>query len=325
MDIYRFDEPVEISQEQSLLDYAHSYLVDGFYQPPFNLEHFDKAARANVYCRSGIQVKRNILIATLVYSTKIITLEELTAFVNDYLTTGNGYLIKIRNMLGEVVQLRHLPALYMRVGKNRNRYAYEKNWFEKDTYQGNRIIHLKELDLRQEIYGIPEWFAAISQSLLAEAATLFRRKYYRNGAHAGFLLYINTPKIGEKEEDKIAKELQSMRGLGNFSNIIVNGRGDDKSKLELIPIGQIDAKDDFLNIKNATRDDIMAAHRVPPQLLTVLPANVGGFGDAKIASEVFLINEIKPLQDKIMSINEIIGKEVFTTKDYQLWENMEQK
>ena len=31
----------------------------------------------------------------------------------------------------------------------------------------------------------------------------------------------------------------------------------------------------FLNIKDVTRDDILAAHRVPPQLLGVVPKNTG--------------------------------------------------
>jgi len=170
--------------------------------------------------------------------------------------------------------------------------------------------------MRQEIYGIPEWFAAVSSTLLSESATLFRRKYYKNGAHAGFLLYVNSPAIGEEEE--ISEQLNSFKGLGNFQNMFINGRGTEKYRPELIPIGQIDAKDEFLNIKNATRDDIMAAHRVPPQLMGVMPSNMGGFGDVKKAAAVFFANEITPLHTKLLSINDIVGQTVFTTQTYEL-------
>jgi len=317
MKTWTFDEPIEISKETDLLDYAQSYLIDGFYEPPINFSIFDKASRSSAHCGSGIQVKRNILISTLLLSEHI-SLEHTNAAVHDYLTCGNMYLFKVKNMMGEVVRLEHLPALYMRVGEKRKKYAYIKGWMDKDIYPENKIIHLKQLDMRQEVYGIPEWFAAVSSTLLSESATLFRRKYYKNGAHAGFLLYVNNATIGVDEEDEISEQLNSLNGLGNFRNMFINGRGLDKTKPELIPVGQIDAKDEFLNIKNATRDDIMAAHRVPPQMMGIIPSNTSGLGDVKKAAEVFFVNEIMPIQAKLLSINDMIGQEVFSTQPYEL-------
>lgn len=55
------------------------------------------------------------------------------------------------------------------------------------------------------------------------------------------------------------------------------------------------AKDEFLNIKNVSRDDMMAAHRVPPQMMGIMPSNVREFGDIEKASLVFVRNEIIPL------------------------------
>lgn len=37
-----------------------------------------------------------------------------------------------------------------------------------------------------------------------------------------------------------------------------------KDGLQLIPISEVAVKDDFASIKNACRDDVLAAHRVPP-------------------------------------------------------------
>ncbi|GKI83753.1 hypothetical protein RZQ47_01420 [Klebsiella variicola subsp. variicola] len=36
------------------------------------------------------------------------------------------------------------------------------------------------------------------------------------------------------------------------------------------------AKDEFLNIKNVSRGDLMAAHCVPPQMMGIMPSIVGG-------------------------------------------------
>ncbi|KJV32401.1 hypothetical protein VI01_08710 [Pantoea sp. SM3] len=58
------------------------------------------------------------------------------------------------------------------------------------------------------------------------------------------------------------------------------------------------AKDEFLNIKNVSRDDMMAAHRVPPQMMGIIPNNTGGFGYVEKASKAFVRNELIPLQKK---------------------------
>lgn len=47
------------------------------------------------------------------------------------------------------------------------------------------IFHLLEPDINQEIYGLPGYLSAIPSILFNESATLFRRKYYINGSHAG--------------------------------------------------------------------------------------------------------------------------------------------
>ena len=70
-------------------------------------------------------------------------------------------------------------------------------------------------------------------------------------------------------------------------------------------------KDDFASIKNASRDDVLAAHRVPPQLLGMIPTNAGGFGDVEKATQVFIANEVSPIQVRMRGLNDAMGVEVF--------------
>lgn len=78
----------------------------------------------------------------------------------------------------------------------------------------------------------------------------------------------------------------------------------------MIPISEVAAKDEFLGIKDATCDDILAAHRVPPQLLGIVPKNTGSFGDVQKAADVFMRNEIEPLQRRFEELNDWIGERV---------------
>jgi len=78
------------------------------------------------------------------------------------------------------------------------------------------------------------------------------------------------------------------------------------------------AKDEFLNIKNMSRDDMLAVHRVPPQLMGIMPNNVGGFGDVEKASLVFVRNEVMPLQKRLQELNSWLNEEVIRFETYRL-------
>ena len=76
-------------------------------------------------------------------------------------------------------------------------------------------------------------------------------------------------------------------------------------------------KDDFFNIKKASRDDLLSAHRVPPQMMGIIPDNSGGFGDAVKAAQVFVRNELTPLQERMKEINYFLGSEIINFKPYE--------
>lgn len=63
---------------------------------------------------------------------------------------------------------------------------------------------------------------------------------------------------------------------------------------------------------------MMAAHRVPPQMMGIMPNNVGGFGDVEKASRVFVRNELMPLQKKLQDLNYWINEEAITFEHYKL-------
>lgn len=63
---------------------------------------------------------------------------------------------------------------------------------------------------------------------------------------------------------------------------------------------------------------MLAAHRVPPQMMGIIPQNTGGFGDVEKAAKVFFRNELSPLQSKILQINDWLGEEVIKFDKYTL-------
>ena len=165
---------------------------------------------------------------------------------------------------------------------------------------------------------MPEYISAIPSTLLNESATLFRRKYYLNGSHAGFIMYMSDSAQNQSDVDNIRKALRESKGPGNFRNLFMYSPNGKKDGIQIIPLSEVAAKDEFLNIKNVSRDDMLAAHRVSPQMMGIIPNNVGGFGDVEKAARVFVRNELQPLQRRMLELNDWLGEEVIAFEDYAL-------
>lgn len=61
---------------------------------------------------------------------------------------------------------------------------------------------------------------------------------------------------------------------------------------------------------------LLSAHRVPPQMMGIIPDNSGGFGDAVKAAQVFVRNELMPLQERMKEINTWLNKDIISFKKY---------
>ncbi|VUS57669.1 hypothetical protein SB6415_00137 [Klebsiella pasteurii] len=120
--------------------------------------------------------------------------------------------------------------------------------------------------------------------------------------------------IAQNQEDvgNIPHAMKSAKGPGNFCKLFIYSPNGKKDGVQIISLSEVAAKDEFLNIKNVSRNDMMAAHRVPPQMVWIKPSNVGGFGDVEKASLVFVKNELEPLQKRILELNSWLGTNVIS-------------
>jgi PBSX family phage portal protein len=234
------------------------------------------------------------------------------------LVFNNGYLQVQRSRLGGVLKATARLARHTRRGINGNYYHVDYYRGNPIEFQPDEIIQAFNPDIQQDMYGIPDYLSSVNAILLNEAATLFRRKYYKNGAHAGYILYLSDALTTQQDVDELEDAVRESKGAGNFKNLFMyvpNGKPDG---VKVIPLAEVAAKDEFMNIKIASRDDQLAGHRVPPQLMGIVPNNTGGFGDIKKAAEVFYWHEIYPLQNLLMDINNQVGQELITFNDYSL-------
>jgi len=318
VEAFTFGDPVPVLDKAEILDYIECWSNGQYYEPPISWDGLAKSFRASVHHSSAIYVKRNLLVSTFI-PHKLLSREDFSRHVLDFLVFGNGYLERIKNRLGSTLQLKPALAKYMRRRTDDlSAYLYVQGWREHHEFTPGSIFHLMDSDINQEIYGLPEYLSALHSAWLNEAATLFRRKYYQNGSHAGFILYMTDAAQNQTDVDSLRQALRDSKGPGNFRNVFMYAPNGKKDGIQILPVSEVAAKDEFFNIKGVTRDDMLAAHRVPPQLLGLVPNNTGGFGAVEPAARVFVQNELEPLQARFRQLNEWLGEEVVQFGEYKL-------
>lgn len=314
---FAFGDPEAVLDRREIVDYLECVQVGKWYEPPISLDGLARSSRAAVHHASAMIVKRNILVSCFEPSP-LLSRTDFLAWVHEFLIFGNAYLERLDSRLKTPMALKPTKAKYTRRGVDMESYFFVPTWNEAHAFKKGSVFHLMEPDVNQDIYGIPEYIPALHSAWLNESATLFRRRYYKNGSHAGFILYMTDAAQNQDDVDKLRTALKESKGPGNFRNLFMYAPNGKKDGIQLIPVSEVAAKDEFLNIKNVTRDDQLAAHRVPPQLMGIMPNNVGGFGDAEKAASVFSANEIAPLMERLKELNDWLGVEVIRFRPYAL-------
>lgn len=306
---FTFGDPEPVLNNSQIFDYLECWKNGKYYEPPLSLDGLARSTRSSVHLESGLRFKRNMLMKTFI-PHKLLSRQTFDQFALDFLWSGNAYLEKRENMMRAKTGLLPTLSKYMRRGVEQGVYYQVHAWQQEHEFKKGSIIHIREPDINQEIYGLPDWLAALQSALLNEAATLFRRKYFENGSHAGFILYMNDPAHNEEDVNALRGALKSAKGPGNFRNLFMYSPGGKKDGIQVIPVSDVSAKDEFNNIKNITRDDILAALRIPPQLMGIVPNNAGGFGSISEATSIWISNELQPIQERLKLVNSIVGEEV---------------
>ena len=320
VEAFAFGDPEPVLGGRGFMDYVACWQNGKWFDPPVSLGGLSRSFRASPHHSSAILIKRNLLVSTL-EPTPLLDRKTFEGMALDYLVMANAYAERRDNFAGRPVRLVRSPARYTRRGTAEGMFYFlqsETALLGQDfEFKAGSVYQMMEPDLDQELYGIPGYMSALQAAFLNEAATIFRRRYYLNGSHAGFILYMNGAGVDKEDVDSIRQALRDSKGPGNFRNLFLHAPGGDKDAIKLIPVSEVAAKDEFLGIKNTTRDDVLAAHRVPPQLLGIIPSNAAGFGSPEDAAAVFFRNEIVPLQNVFLELNDWLGVEAVRFRPYQ--------
>ncbi|MDD5697670.1 MAG: phage portal protein [Victivallaceae bacterium] len=302
---FSFGDPEAVHNER-ILDYLGTFpnSAGEYYEPPIPLSGLSRMRRANGHHGSCILFRRNM--TANAYAGGGLTAGELRSAATDLLTFGNAYIQTLRNAFGYIAALRHIPAINMRVRTDNKGF---RRLLVNGTYQDfthDEVIQITEYDTDQQIYGLPDWIGGLQSALLNQDATLFRRRYYVNGAHLGYILYTSDPKMDPNLVKQMQEKIKQGKGIGNFRSLHVHIPNGVEKAFQIIPIGEIKEKDEFLNIKNISAADVREAHRVPPVLMGIVPQGTSSLGDPEKVERVYIRTEVRAMAQPFMNINELL-------------------
>lgn len=310
--VLEFGEPESVITD-SFADYLGVFLGDGeYYSPPVSKKGLVQLLRANAY-HGRMPSYRAGQVLRYIEANSIIPHLELEKLVLDYLVTGELYAYVENNRLGAPLAISHLLSTYCRIrpqGKQA-KFAYLAPGSVKALdYDEDEVIHICQPDLLQGIYGIPAYFGALHAILLNEAATLFRRKYYRNGAHVGSVFVTTSAALKPADERAIADKIKQSKGIGNFRSMYLHLPGQQKAQdvINIIPVGDVATRDEFAKIKEWTQADISAAWGTRPEVAGIMPETTGSTGDIDKLVEIDFWNNTFPILQKLDAFNNYLPK-----------------
>jgi PBSX family phage portal protein len=220
VEVFTFGDPTPVLETNQLFYWGECWTHQKWYEPPVDLDGLAKTLQAAPHHSSSIYVKRNILVKCFV-PHPLLSRMEFSRFVLDFLVFGNAYLERVQSMTAKTLPLKAALAKYMKRGLELDSYYFVPTFQDEHEFQKGSIFHLMNPDVNQEVYGIPEYLSALNSTWLNESATLFRRKYYKNGSHAGFILYMTDPAQDTKDVDAMREALKNAKGPGNFRNLFM--------------------------------------------------------------------------------------------------------
>ncbi len=290
--MFSFGEPEIMNSDFSNYDYNELFYndTDGYWEPPLDRRGLNKLTRTNAYHGSILKARRLMLAGR--YSGGGMEDHHMHASINDFLEFGDVAIIKIRDHFNRVIALHPMPAMHTRKDKKGNVILLGLDGKNK-KYKKDDIVFVSQYDPVQQVYGAPDYLGCVQSALLSNDATTFRRRYYKNGLHMGFIFYATDPNLGKEDEKDLKEKMASSRGVGNFRSMFVNIPNGSEKGIQLIPVGDIATKDEFEKIKNITAQEVLTGHRFPAELAAIIPSG-GVRGDPIKFNQVYTQNEVIP-------------------------------
>lgn len=299
-------------ESKQLVD-RDTLLQNGIIEPFINFDSLLKFYYYNVYHQRSIKLKAALL--SQIEETNLDKHLPSTVFAKDLLYAftldseiyGNAFLEKAGTT--NDFYLYHMLGYQGRLNVNKELYQIN-NYSQEVKLEG---YHFKYHAPISKYYGEPDYLTTLDQINTNKKADKYNSTFFDNGARPGFAVMFENSSPN-KEQIAAFKSFfgANYKGYDNAHKTILfhtgkTKEGESPAKINLEKLDNVSDMS-FEKLKKVNRDEIIAAHGVPPRLAGVITAGQLG-GGSELIDQLHAFNEtvIKPKKTHIESFFENIG------------------
>jgi HK97 family phage portal protein len=250
-------------------------------------------------------------------------LEILDDITRDEYIFGNAFLEVVRDAAGKIAELWSLDATTMRVKADLHAnilgYVQVPRIFIAGSGVGgslidfapNEVVHFKLGSKGAQLYGLSPLVSLILPITVDKYAQIYNRAFFINGAkiRGAFIMKDATPEQVERNREYLQARAKNP-DLAQ-SDLVLEGA------IEFKQIG-VNQKDmEFLQLREFTRNEILAVYGVPPSKVSIIETGNIGAGTGEHQTQSFYEETILPHQIRVAEkITKHIIREGFGITDW---------
>ena len=217
----------------------------------------------------------------------------------DLETFGNAFIEVSWNRSGKVVELYHVRPLDLNIirpeGKPHHLYyqpASDRTFFpfHPDNPQSgySSILHIKFYTPRSYYWGLPEWYTALESLRLDQSIKRFHTSFFSNSTIPPLAVVLEGGEFTDAVAQALKDALRANAGPENAHRVLVLDIPFEEASLKFHKLSSEQKDMSFESLYRASREEIIAAHQVPPRLLgLVTPGQLGGGSEAREQLRIF--------------------------------------
>ncbi len=268
--------------------------MDGYIDPFLDFNSLLALNYANVYHHRALKIKAGLLSQVDTHrfdrylppgtSAK----QLLFAFALDAEIYGNAFIE--RSGLLSNFTLYNLPGFEGRIDRDGNLYQLDS------TGQSHKIEghHFKYHSPASRWYGEPDYLTTVLQILSTQKADKYNDVFFDNGGRPDMAIIYENGEPSSEQLDSFKTFFGSaFKGYDKAHKTLIlsaDSIGDKDAKIRFEELGKVEDMS-HKSLKEVNRDEIAAAHGVPPRLLGIM--NAGGLGGGgELIGQLHSFNEI---------------------------------
>ncbi len=219
--------------------------------------------------------------------------------------TGDAFWLKVRNNGGKVMEIWNLRPDFVTIETDPvmfvKGYKFQRSDGVTVNIPAEDVVHFKYPDPLSQYTGLSPLKAAQRRIQTEDYATAFQRDFFLNSARPDAVIKNPQTSLTTTQKRDIKEGWdKKFRGLGNSSKVAILEGGLD---YQLISISQKEM--DYIESLKFTRDDILAAFKVPKPIVAIV--DDVNRANSETAMAIFLGETIKPeIARMVEKINEAL-------------------